>query len=68
MRLRREGPQAPARAVGCEQDGLRPSPPVFLLCNEPPLGAGIAYRYAQNRQTLFQQTGDALEKTCGKEC
>ena len=41
-----------------------------FLCNENPRferGFRRAYRYAQNHQTLFQQTGDELGKTCGKE-
>lgn len=29
---------------------------------------GRAYSDAQNRQTLFHQTGDELRKTQGKEC
>ena len=42
----------------------------FVSALNPRLERGFrrAYSYVQNRQTLFQQTGDALGKTCGKEC
>ena len=41
------------------------SPRAFLCSENPRLERGFrrAYSYAQNRQTLFQQTGDELRKT-----